>query len=293
MDNFNTVSPQLASLGSTCEGNATLHAPVSIERYIRRPRAAAPLPAPTPGPRDNQLLAALCGTEYARLAAHLERVHLERGASIHEPGGMLQHAYFPASAIVSLQCFTESGASAEVAGVGNEGIVGVSLFMGGDAPPSAAVVQTAGDAYRLERRLLAREFDDCGELRRLLLRYTQALFAQMAQTAVCNRHHSIEQQLCRWLLATLDRVPSGILYMTQELLASLLGVRREGVSEAAGKLQQAGFIRYRRGRIAVLDRSGLERRACECYGVVKEQFARLLSDTSQTDALRVAGQPNG
>ena len=214
--------------------------------------------------------------EFERLAAHLELVPMPLGEILYEPGGQLQHAYFPTTSIVSLHYVTESGASAEIAGVGNEGVVGISLFMGGDTTPSSAVVQTAGHAYRLERRVLKQEFDRAGLMQRLLLRYTQALITQMTQTAVCNRHHSVEQQLCRWLLMTLDRVPSGQLVMTQELVASMLGVRREGVTEAAGKLQHAGFIRYRRGHIAVLDRTGLETRSCECYGVVRKELNRLM-----------------
>ena len=200
------------------------------------------------------------------------------GEMLYEPGGQLRHAYFPTTAIVSLHYLMESGASAESAGVGNEGVVGVSLFMGGDTTPSSAVVQTAGQAYRLESRALMQEFNRAGLLQRLLLRYTQALMTQMTQTAVCNRHHSVEQQLCRWLLSTLDRIPSHELVMTQELVASMLGVRREGITEAAGRLQHAGFIRYRRGHISVLDRSGLETRACECYAVVRKELSRLLSD---------------
>ena len=200
------------------------------------------------------------------------------GEILYGPGGQLQHAYFPTTAIVSLHYVTESGASAEIASVGNEGVVGISLFMGGDTTPSSAVVHTAGHAYRLERRLLKEEFERAGTLQRLLLRYTQALITQMSQTAACNRHHSVEQQLCRWLLVTLDRVPSGQLVMTQELVARMLGVRREGITEAAGNLQDAGCIRYRRGHIAVLDRSGLEARACECYDVVRTELHRLLSD---------------
>jgi CRP-like cAMP-binding protein len=198
----------------------------------------------------------------------------------------LQHAYFPVSAIVSLHYVTESGASASIAGVGNEGVVGISLFMGGDTTPSSAVVQTAGHAYRLERRFLKQEFDRNGLMQRLLLRYTQALMTQMSQTAVCNRHHSVEQQLCRWLLVTLDRVPSGEFSMTQELVAGMLGVRREGIAEAAGRLQHEGFIRYRRGHIAVIERSGLEGRVCECYGVVKKEFSRLLSDERHRQGVR-------
>jgi CRP-like cAMP-binding protein len=197
---------------------------------------------------------------------------------LYEPGEQLAHAYFPTTAIVSLHYVMASGASAESAGVGNEGVVGISLFMGGDTTPSSAVVQTAGHAYRLERDLLKQEFDRGGPLQRLLLRYTQALITQMAQTAVCNRHHSLEQQLCRWLLLTLDRLPSNELIMTQELVASMLGVRREGITEAAGNLQRAGLISYRRGHIAVLDRRGLETRACECYAVVRKELQRLLTD---------------
>jgi CRP-like cAMP-binding protein len=200
------------------------------------------------------------------------------GEVLYEPGGRLQHAYFPTTAIVSLHYVMESGASAESAGVGNEGVVGISLFMGGDSTPSSAVVQTAGHAYRLQGRLLKQEFNRGGLMQGLLLRYTQALIAQMIQTAACNRHHSVEQQLCRWLLLTLDRVPSGELVMTQELVASMLGVRREGITHAAGKLQADGVIRYRRGHIAVVERAGLETRTCECYAVVKKELGRLLCD---------------
>ena len=211
-------------------------------------------------------------------AAHLELVPMLLGDRIYEPGGQLQHAFFPTTAIVSLHYVTTSGASSESSGVGNEGVIGISLFMGGDTTPSSAVVQAAGHAYRLERRLMKEEFDRAGPVQRLLLRYTQALMAQIAQTAACNRHHSLDQQLCRWLLLALDRVPSRELTMTQELIASTLGVRREGVTEAAGKLQRAGYIRYRRGHISILERSGLESHACECYGVVKKEWGRLLSD---------------
>jgi len=229
-------------------------------------------------PNQNYLLAALPTAEFERLAAHLELVPMPLGEILYAPGEQLQHAYFPTTAIVSLHYVMESGASAETAGVGNEGVVGISLFMGGDTTPSSAVVQTAGHAYRLESGLLMQEFNRAGLMQRLLLRYTQALITQMTQTAACNRHHSIEQQLCRWLLLTLDRLPSNELIMTHELVASMLGVRREGISEAAGKLQQAGFIRYRRGHITVLERSGLETRVCECYNVVKKELSRLLSD---------------
>jgi len=212
------------------------------------------------------------------LSTHLELVPLLLGQVLYEPGDQLQHAIFPTTAIVSLHYVMESGASAEIAGVGSEGVVGISLFMGGNTTPSSAVVQTAGHGYRLARHVLKEEFDRGGWLQDLLLLYTQALMTQMTQTAVCNRHHSVEQQLCRWLLVTLDRIPSGELVMTQELVASMLGVRREGITEAAGKLQHDGFIRYRRGHISVLDRSGLERRVCECYAVVKKEFARLMHD---------------
>jgi len=232
----------------------------------------------TPNPRQNHLLAALPESEFSHLAAYLELVPMRLGDMLYEPGMQLRYAYFPTTSIVSLHYVTESGASSEMAGVGHEGMVGVSLFMGGDTTPSAAVVQTGGHAYRLERARLKEEFDRAGELQRLLLRYTQALMTQICQTAACNRHHSLEQQLCRWLLVTLDRVPSGHLVMTQELVARMLGVRREGITAAAGKLQQEGIIRYRRGHIEVLDRSGLETHTCECYGVVRNEFDRLLSD---------------
>jgi CRP-like cAMP-binding protein len=243
-----------------------------------------------PSPKQNQLLAALPTAEFDRLAAHLQWVPMQLGEILYEPGQQLHHAYFPTTSIVSLHYIIESGASAEIAGVGNEGVVGISLFMGGDTTPSSAVVQTAGHAYRLERHLLRSEFDRCGPLLRLLLRYTQALITEMTQTAVCNRHHSVEQQLCRWLLVTLDRIPSGQLVMTQELVASMLGVRREGVTEAAGNLQRAGFIRYRRGHITVLDRTGLKSRSCECYGVVRSEFDRLLTDIPRGDPYQVLGR---
>ena len=229
-------------------------------------------------PNQNHLLAALPTRDFDALAADLELVPLALGQMLYDPGTQMRHAYFPTTAIVSLHYVTASGASAETAGVGNEGVVGISLFMGGDTTSSSAVVQTAGQAYRLERHILKQEFDKGGLLQRLLLRYTQALMTQMAQTAACNRHHTVEQQLCRWLLLTLDRLPSNELTMTQELVAIVLGVRREGITEAAGKLQRAGFISYRRGHIAVLDRSGLETHACECYAVVKKEMRRLLAD---------------
>lgn len=231
-----------------------------------------------PNPHQNYLLSALPKMEFEPLAKHLERVSLSMGEMLYESGEQLQYAYFPTTAIVSLHHILESGASAESAGVGNEGVVGISLFMGGGTTPSSAVVLTAGYAYRLAARLIKQEFDRCNDMRRLLLRYIQTLITQVSQTAACNRHHVIDQQLCRWLLLTLDRLPSNELTMTQELIANMLGVRREGITEAAGKLQHAGFIRYRRGHIVVLDRTGLETHACECYGVIKKELNRLLSD---------------
>ena len=227
-------------------------------------------------PNQNHLLAALPSAEFESLASQLELVPLSLGEILYEPGTQLRHAYFPTTAIVSLHYVMETGASAETAGVGNEGVVGISLFLGGDTTSSSAVVQTGGHAYRLERCLFKQEFERAGSLQRLLLRYTQALITQMSQTAACNRHHSVEQQLSRWLLLMLDRVSSRELVITQELIAGMLGVRREGVTEAAGKLQRAGLISYRRGHISVLDRSGLETHACECYGVVRKELDRLL-----------------
>jgi CRP-like cAMP-binding protein len=204
---------------------------------------------------------------------------------LYEPGRQLSHAYFPTTSIVSLHYVMASGASAESAGVGNEGVVGVALFMGGDTTPSSAVVQTAGHAYRLEARVLKQEFSRAGSLQALLLRYTQALMTQMAQIAACNRHHSVEQQLCRWLLMTLDRLPGNELVMTQELISGMLGVRREGITEAAGRLQRDGLILYRRGHITVLDRRGLEKHACECYAVVSNELTRLLSDVRHRQSI--------
>lgn len=227
-------------------------------------------------PRQNRLLMGLPAAEYDRLLPHLELVPMGLGEVLYESGGLLKHVYFPTTSIVSLLYVMEDGASAEIAVVGNEGILGVSLFMGGETTPSRAVVQSAGYAYRLRADLLKMEFNRADALMRLLLRYTQALITQMAQTAVCNRHHSVEQQLCRWLLLSLDRLSGNELNMTQELIANMLGVRREGVTEAAGKLQRAGLINYTRGHIKVLNRSGLEMRSCECYRVVKAEFDRLL-----------------
>ncbi|HUP93094.1 MAG TPA: Crp/Fnr family transcriptional regulator [Solimonas sp.] len=228
---------------------------------------------------QNLLLAALPPADLERLAPHLEYVPLLLGDVLYESGGRMQHAYFPTTAIISLNYVMEDGASAEIAGVGNEGILGISLFMGGVTTPSRALVQTSGHGYRLKAELLLEEFNRGGALLRLLLRYTQALITHMAQTGACNRHHSTEQQLCRWLLLTLDRMPSNDLVMTQELIASMLGVRRESVTEAAGKLKDKGVITYRRGHITVLDRDRLNANACECYDVVKSEFSRLLSDT--------------
>lgn len=228
--------------------------------------------------KNNHLLAMLPVDEFECLVPKLELVFLSLGEMLYEPGVQFQYAYFPTTSIISLHYVTESGASAEAAGVGNEGLVGVSLFMGGNSMTSSAVVQTAGYAYRLERNRLLEEFNRGGFMQRLLLRYTQALMTQMMQSAVCNRHHTIEQQLCRWLLLTLDRLPDREMVMTQELVATMLGVRREGITEAAGKLQAGGFIRYRRGHIAVLDRSGLEANTCECYAVVKNELNRLLTN---------------
>ena len=227
-------------------------------------------------PKQNRLLDALLKSEYDRLAPNLEHVKLALGDVMYEPGGLLQYVYFPTTSIISLLFVMENGASAEIAVVGNEGVLGISLFMGGETTSSRAVVQSAGHAYRLKAKLLKDEFNRGGPVQRLLLRYTQALITQMAQTAVCNRHHSVEQQLCRWLLLSLDRLASDELTMTQELIANMLGVRREGVTEAAGRLQRDGIINYTRGHITVLDRQKLEKRSCECYQVVKSEFDRLL-----------------
>jgi CRP-like cAMP-binding protein len=229
-------------------------------------------------PRQNHLLRAMPSAESERLIPHLEFVAMPLGGVLYESGSQLRHVYFPTTSIVSLLYVMADGASAEIAVVGNEGMVGVALFMGGETTPSRAVVQSAGHAYRLKGQLLKEEFSRAAGMQHLLLRYTQALLTQMAQTAVCNRHHSVDQQLCRWLLLSLDRLPSNKLTMTQELIANMLGVRREGVTEAAGKLQIAGLIRYSRGQITVLDRPRLEAQCCECYQVVKTEFDRLLPE---------------
>jgi CRP-like cAMP-binding protein len=233
-------------------------------------------------PKSNRLLAALPESEWSRWQPQLERIDMPLGLVLYESGVPLDHVYFPTTAIVSLLYVMENGASAEIAVVGNEGIVGISLFMGGESTPSRAVVQSAGQGFRLKAETMKNEFNRAGPVLHLLLRYTQALITQMAQTAVCNRHHSLDQQLCRWLLLSLDRLQGNELAMTQELIANMLGVRREGVTEAALKLQKSGLIRYARGRISVLDRAGLEKRTCECYAVVKKEYDRLLPLTMAT-----------
>lgn len=227
-------------------------------------------------PQRNHLLAALSGEVQKRLFTHLELVPLPLGKVLYESGDTMRHVYFPTDSIISLLYVMESGASAEISVVGNEGLVGIALFMGGESTPSRAIVQSGGQAYRLPGQRLKDEFNRHGELLLLMLRYTQALITQMSQTAVCNRHHSIDQQLCRWLLLSLDRLPSNKLTMTQELIANMLGVRREGVTEAAGKLQRQGVIEYSRGHITVIDRHKLEQLSCECYAVVKKETDRLL-----------------
>ncbi|MGO9443146.1 MAG: Crp/Fnr family transcriptional regulator, partial [Thiobacillaceae bacterium] len=232
----------------------------------------------TDNPHQNHLLAALPVDDYARILPSLELVTMPLGETLCESGSQMRHVYFPTTSIVSLLYVMADGASAEIAIVGNEGIVGVSLFMGGETTTSRAVVQSAGHGYRMKAPLLIEEFFRAGPMQRLLLRYTQALLTQMAQTAVCNRHHSLDQQLCRWLLLSLDRLRSSDLVMTQELIANMLGVRREGVTEAAGNLQRAGLIHYNRGKITVVDRPALEARVCECYQVVKREFDRLLPE---------------
>lgn len=231
-------------------------------------------------PRQNGLLAAIPQAEYDRLLPHLELVPMPLGTVLYESGSELRHVYFPTTTIVSLLYVMVDGASAEIAVVGKEGILGVALFMGGETMPNRAVVQSAGHAYRLKGEVLKEEFNRAGELQHLLLRYTQALLTQMAQTAVCNRHHSLDQQLCRWLLMSFERLSGNELIMTQELIGNMLGVRREGVTEAAGNLQKAGLIKYHRGHITVLDYPGLKARACECYAVVKTEFDRLLPEVS-------------
>ncbi len=229
-----------------------------------------------PGPEKNYLLSALPAAEMKRLQLDLELVDMRLGEVVYESGRPLGHVYFPTSCIVSLLYVLENGSSAEIAVVGNDGVVGVSIFMGGESTPSRAVVQSKGQAYRLPARMVMKEFTRGGAMQHLMLRYTQSLLTQMSQTAVCNRHHSVDQQLCRWLLLTIDRLPDAEITTTQELISSMLGVRREGVTEAAGKLQKAGIISYRRGHIKVLDRPRLEGMSCECYEVVRRETERLL-----------------
>jgi CRP-like cAMP-binding protein len=235
-------------------------------------------------PKNNLLLAALPQDTYETLLPFLEPVALPLGMALYESGGAQGYVYFPTSSIVSLLYVLENGSSAEIAVTGCEGLVGIALFMGGETTPSRAVVQSAGDGYRLKAAVLKKEFENGGAMQLLLLRYTQALITQMTQTAVCNRHHALDQQLCRWLLLSLDRLPANELAMTQELIANMLGVRREGVTEAAGKLQAAGLIEYSRGHITVLDRPGLEARVCECYAVVKKEYDRLLPSAEAAGA---------
>ena len=232
--------------------------------------------ADTHGPTGNRLLAMLPGAEYERIIPHLERASFSLGEVVYESGGQMAHVYFPTTAIVSLLYVMENGSSAEMGVAGNDGLVGIALFMGGDSMPNRAVVQSAGEAVRIKAKVMQDEFKRGGEFQRLLLRYTQALITQMSQTAVCNRHHTVEQQLCRWLLLSRDRLDTDELVMTQELIANMLGVRREGVTVAAGRLQEQGLISYVRGRIRVLDRRGLERAVCECYRVVRDEYERLL-----------------
>lgn len=243
---------------------------------------------PVARPEQNHLLAALSVDIQERLFPYLEHVPIPLGKVMYEAGDKMRHVYFPTDSIVSLLYVMESGSSAEISVVGNEGLVGISLFMGGESTSSRAVVQSGGSAYRLLGQRLVDEFHRHGELMTLLLRYTQALITQMAQTAVCNRHHTIDQQLCRWLLLSIDRLASDELTMTQELIANMLGVRREGVTEAAGKLQKRGVIEYRRGRIKVLDRPELERLSCECYAVVKRESDRLLEAPPLRGSVRPA-----
>jgi CRP-like cAMP-binding protein len=231
-------------------------------------------------PRQNHLLAALPAEVFERIAPHLERVSMPLGAVLYESGCPLQHVYFPTTAIVSMHYILENGSATEISGVGNEGVLGISLFMGGKTTTGLATVHTGGYGYRLKGRFMMEEFNRAGPMMHLMLLYTQAFITQISQTAVCNRYHSIEQQLCRWLLMCLDRLPSNELTMTQELISGMLGVRREGITETAGKLQRAGLISYRRGHITVLDRDGLATHACECYEVVHKEFHRLIKNTT-------------
>jgi CRP-like cAMP-binding protein len=259
---------------------------IDCHRIGTRPRLAFAHSKVLHSPRQNQLLAALPDTDYERVLPHLEFMQLASGSTLHEAGGQLSFAYFPTAGIVSPLCVMENGSAAAVAITGNEGMIGTSLFMGGGVTPDQALVQSAGHAYRLGANRLRQEFERGSYLCRVLLRYTQSLIVQMAQTAVCNRYHSIEQQLCRWLLLSLDRIPANELRLTHELLSNILGVRREGVTEAAGKLQKAGVIRYGRGHITVLSHLELENRVCECYAAVKGESAGAARRHSRTRACR-------
>ena len=268
-----TIDPPFSALANLAGRSAVVY------DGAHKPQTRSDVHLPMPlnhDPRQNHLLAALSGEDYQRVSSQIKLVPLVLGEVLYESGSRQRAVYFPTTSIVSLLYMLADGASAEIAVVGNEGIIGVSLFMGGETTPSRAVVQSAGHAYRLPGKVLKEEFTRGDAMQHLLLRYTQALLTQMAQTAVCNRHHSLDQQLCRWLLLSLDRLAGDELVMTQELIANMLGVRREGVTEAAGHLQNAGLIKYSRGRITVLNRSGLEARTCECYAVVKKEFDRLL-----------------
>jgi CRP-like cAMP-binding protein len=276
---INVVRSTIAVLAMVC------FAPIDARSGDKK--LISPAAKHTPG--QNHLLAALPADVLERITPSLELVPMPLGEVLYESGGQLHHVYFPTTAIVSLHYIMENGATAEIAGVGNEGVIGISLFMGGDTTPGLATVHTGGYAYRMKARLMMEEFNRAGPLMRLMLRYTQALITQMSQTAVCNRHHSVEQQMCRWLLSTLDRLPSNELTMTQELIAGMLGVRREGITETAGNLQRAGLISYRRGHITILDRTGLEARTCECYNVVKKEFRRLLTNESAAKSSSRAG----
>jgi CRP-like cAMP-binding protein len=280
LGSMSVLTGQRCAMGISCKINAR-----GVQALNLRPSMETPQ-----SPNQNHLLAALPTSEFERIASDLQLVTMRLGDVLYESGGVLQHVYFPATAIVSLHYVTASGASAEIAGVGNEGVVGISLFMGGNSTPSRATVLTAGYGYRLQARLMMEEFNRSGVMMRLFLRYTQVFIAQISQTAVCNRHHSVEQQLARWLLTTLDRLSSNELTMTQELIAGMLGVRREGITEAAGHLQQAGYIRYRRGHISVLSRTGLESRVCECYAVVRKERNRLLGDVRHRQEPALTGR---
>jgi CRP-like cAMP-binding protein len=288
------IQPRLRVVAS---GNAQTHDAAAVFPLVNAYTSASSfatarreMPAVN-SPSQNRLLSSLPAADLQRLLPDLELIEMQLGDVLYESGGRMHYVFFPTTSIVSLFYVLEDGASTEIAAVGNEGILGISTFMGGDTTPSRAVVQSAGFGYRLKVQSLKREFERVGPLFRLLLRYTQALMTQMTQMAVCNRHHSLEQQLCRRLLFSLDRSPTDSLVMTQELIANMLGVRREGVTAAAGNLQRAGLIRYSRGRIDILDRDGLEEAVCECYAVVKLEFNRLLSDNCQSDPFHALREP--